>query len=198
MLLGMMTSPWIYGVILLICVIDGFFPPMPSELVVASAAAVAWTTGTPLLVLVIATAALGAWLGDTIAFLIGRRVGLSRFRWMRRPAIARLSARAGRGLATRPTSILLAGRFIPVGRVVVNMAAGATRLPYRRFLPISVLGALLWTTVSVLMAIVAGAFLHASPIMAAVAAAVLAASIGWVVDRILSSRRAAADRRLYP
>jgi membrane protein DedA with SNARE-associated domain len=74
-------------VIFAVAVIDGFFPPIPSEAVLVVAAAVAASAGdfaTRLLLCVVAAA--GAGIGDNIAYAIGRGVGTTRFRWMRGPA----------------------------------------------------------------------------------------------------------------
>ena len=60
-------SPWVYFVVLAVCLIDGFFPPVPSETVVVAAAAVSASTGSPNMLLLVAVAALGAMAGDNIA-----------------------------------------------------------------------------------------------------------------------------------
>src|SRR5690606_7156547 len=80
-------QPWVLAVLFACCVIDGFFPPVPSESIVVGLAAVAVSTGVPNLWLVVALTAAGAVVGDNIAFLIGRAVGTERFRWMRRPRV---------------------------------------------------------------------------------------------------------------
>src|SRR5690606_864637 len=82
------ASPWLYAVMFATAVIDGFFPPIPSETVLVAAAAVAASTGETNLPLLIALAALGAMIGDNIAYAIGHRIGTTRFAWMRRPRIA--------------------------------------------------------------------------------------------------------------
>ena len=95
-------QPWVLVLVFACCVIDGFFPPIPSESVVVGLAAVAATAGVPNPVLLIATAAAGAFLGDNIAYLIGRRTGTRRWAWMRGPRMQAAFRWAGRELRKRP------------------------------------------------------------------------------------------------
>lgn len=101
LILQAIASPWLYAVLFAVTVIDGFFPPVPSETVLVAAAAVAASTGDGDIVLLGAVAALGAAIGDNIAFLIGRRLGTTRFAWMRRPRVAAAFAYAQRALDRR-------------------------------------------------------------------------------------------------
>lgn len=138
------ASPWLYLAMFVTAVIDGFFPPIPSETVLVAAAAVAASTGSTNLVLLCAVAAIGAAIGDNIAFAIGRAVGVRRFRWMRRPRVAASFDWASCTLDRSGTGLILGARFIPVGRVAVNMTAGALGYPpaplrsseYRRWLTV--------------------------------------------------------------
>jgi membrane protein DedA with SNARE-associated domain len=191
-------SPWAVAVVFVCCAADGIFPPVPGELALVSVVAVCWTSGSPLLVAVLLAAASGAALGDNIAYFVGRRARGGGFRWLDRPAIAALRARVNTGLERRPTSMLLTARFIPVARVLVNLAAGAHQVPYRRYLPISAASAALWTTYTALMAILAGAFLRSQPLLAALVGVVIACSSGYLVDRIISARERARRRVALP
>lgn len=74
----------------------------------------------------------------------------------------------------RPESILLTGRFVPVARVAVNMTAGASRLPYRRFLLLSLASASAWACVSVTIAVLVGAFVTPEPLLATTIAVMIA------------------------
>ncbi|WNY34396.1 VTT domain-containing protein [Curtobacterium flaccumfaciens] len=94
----------------------------------------------------------------------------------------------------RSASLILTGRFIPVGRVAVNMTAGATGLPYRRFLAISAIAGLAWSAVSIGIALAASSVLH-EPIVAALVSMVVAAGLGVVVDRLLGSISRRRDAR---
>ncbi|WOF22883.1 DedA family protein [Microbacterium betulae] len=194
-LVDAVASPWMYAVLLLVCVVDGFFPPMPSELVLIAAASITWATSPQTTVLVVVTATAGAWVGDNIAYAIGRRLGMAPLPGMRGERVAEGAARVRHGFHRRPESILLTGRFIPVARVLVNMTAGATRLAYPRYLLLSLASATAWAFVSVTIAILVVAFLSAEPLTATILASAIAVVGGIAVDRALAWRRASAPRR---
>jgi membrane-associated protein len=190
-------QPWVLAVLFACCVIDGFFPPVPSESLVVGLAAVAVSSGVPNLWLIIAISAAGAVVGDNIAYLIGRRIGTDRFRWMRRPRVKAASERAGRELARRSASYIITARYIPVGRVAVNMTAGATGVPHPRFLGLSILAGLSWAAYSVSFGVVAGSWAEDNPVLAMAIAIVLALAVGLLVDHLVQ-RRARVRRAQVP
>lgn len=188
------SSPLVYLVLFVLCLVDGFFPPVPSETALVAVAAVAATSGQPVLAVVLGAAALGAIAGDSIAYAIGRRVGLKRLRNARRPRIAAAFAFAERQMQRRSASLILIGRYIPVGRVAVNMTAGATGLPYRRFLGISAVAGVAWSATSIGIALATSSFLH-EPLVAAAVSMVVAGGLGLVVDRVLGRIQRRRDAR---
>ena len=188
------SSPLVYLVLFVLCLVDGFFPPVPSETALVAVAAVAATSGQPVLAVVLGAAALGAIAGDSIAYAIGRRVGLKRLRNARRPRIAAAFAFAERQMQRRSASLILIGRYIPVGRVAVNMTAGATGLPYRRFLGISAVAGVAWSATSIGIALATSSFLH-EPLVAAAVSMVVAGGLGLVVDRVLGRLQRRRDAR---
>ncbi|WP_417511539.1 DedA family protein [Microbacterium sp.] len=188
------ASPWLYLVIFATAVIDGFFPPIPSETVLVAAAAVAASTGGTDLVMLVAFAALGAMIGDNIAYAIGRSVGTTRFSWMRRPRVAAVFARAQSRLTRSGAPLILGARYVPVGRVAVNMSAGALGYPWRRFLPISVVAAASWAIYSVGIGLLAGKWLVDQPLLSAVIGIAAALIIGIVIDRVTTIRRRRRDQ----
>lgn len=179
------ASPWIYLAVFAVCVIDGFFPPVPSETVVVAAATVAAATGSPLLVPLIAVAAAGAIAGDNIAYWIGRGVGTDRFPWMRGRRVVKALDWARRGLDRRGALLIFTARYIPVGRIAVNMTAGASRFPVRRFVGLSIAAGITWAIYSTVFGLVAGQWLHDQPILAVGLAILLAAAVGFIVDLVL-------------
>jgi membrane protein DedA with SNARE-associated domain len=193
LILQLISSPWIYLAMLVVALVDGFFPPVPSETVLVAAAAVAASTGHPNLLLLGGAAAVGAAIGDNVAFAIGRTVGVERFAWMRRPRVARAFDRAAGALETRGAGLILGARFVPVGRVAVNVSAGALGYRWRRFAVVSVLGGICWTVYSVALGLLAGAWLKDQPVLSALVGITLAVGLGLVVDRVLAVRRRSAQ-----
>jgi membrane-associated protein len=196
LVLALAGSAWVYPIVFAVVVIDGFFPPLPSETVVVALGALAVAAGVPHPLALIAVVTAGAVLGDGIAYLIGHRIGLARFGWQRRPGVVRLSERARAALLSRPASLLLTARYIPVGRVAVNMTAGATGFPLRRFVPLAVLGGFCWASYSVLIGAVAGAWLRTNPLLGALLGVTAALLLGVFIDAVVvRALRARAERR---
>jgi membrane-associated protein len=173
---------WVYPVLLVCCFVDGFFPPIPSESVVVALAALAVSSGAPILWLVALVAAAGAIAGDNVAFLIGRKVGTRGFRWMHRPRVMSAFAWARKELDRRGALLILSARYIPVGRVAVNMTAGATGFDQRKFVFFSVIAGISWSAYSVAIGALAGQWFHDHSLVAAGIAIVLALLLGLLVD----------------
>lgn len=184
------ASPWLLLVMFAVAVVDGFFPPIPSETVLVAAAAAAASAGAiPTVLVLCLVAAVGAMIGDNIAYAIGRSIGASRFRWMRGPRVSAALGRAQASLEQRGAPFILGARFIPVGRVAVNMSAGALGYSWRRFLPLSAIAAVSWSVYSVLIGVVAGQWLTDQPLLSAVIGVVVAVVIGIVIDKVGAARR---------
>lgn len=183
------ASPWLYLVLFAVTIIDGFFPPIPSETVLVAAAAVAASSGDGNLLLLGLVGAIGAAIGDNIAFAIGGKLGTTRYAWMRRPRVAAAFAHAQTALDRRSATLILGARYIPVGRVAVNMSAGALGFPWRRFLPLSLIAGLSWSIFSLAIGLLAGAWIKDQPLLSAALGVVIALVIGIVIDRVAAARR---------
>jgi membrane-associated protein len=112
---------------------------------------------------------------------------------MRRPRAAATIEKARLGIARRPASVLLVARYIPGGRVAVNMTAGAGRFPYRRFWPLTLLAGACWAVYSVLIGVLAGQWVKDQPLVGAAIGVGIALALGVVIDRVTT---VAARRRL--
>ncbi len=195
-LLALTASPWIFLAVFVLAMIDGFFPPVPSETIVVGAAAIGASTGSPELVLLGLAAAAGAFTGDNIAYTIGRAVGTERFRWMRSGRGRRGVEFARRGLERGGASAILVARYIPVGRVAVNLTAGAVGYARPRFLLLSLAAAVSWAAYSVAIGALAAHLVGDHPLVGAAASVVLAILVGVVVDRAIAWRRRSRDRQV--
>jgi membrane protein DedA with SNARE-associated domain len=191
-------APWVYLLVFICCTVDGFFPPFPSESVVVGLASLIVTQGTPNPWLLMLAAALGAFIGDNTAYAIGRGIGLTRFRWMRRPRAQRSFAWASSELDKRAASLLLVGRFLPIGRVAVNLAAGTTGYPRRRFVALSALAGSTWGAYSVGIGALAGAWFTGNQLLGVAVAIGVAVLIGFAVDRILTAAQGTARTGVLP
>lgn len=184
-ILALAGSGWIYLGIYVFATIDGFFPPVPSESVVIAVAATAMVGDGPNLWLLVASAAAGAFTGDQIAYAIGSRVDVHRVRFLRGRRGRATLAWAEHALANRGSSFILAARYIPVGRVAVNMTAGALGYRRRRFVALTGLAAVTWAVYGTAIGVGAGAWLHDHPVIAVVAGVVIGVVVGLLIDWIL-------------
>jgi membrane protein DedA with SNARE-associated domain len=182
-------SPLALLAVLVLTIADGICPLVPSESVVIGLAAIGISTGHPPLLLLGLVAALGALIGDNITFQIGRRIGLDRFGWMRRPWFTKVMSRASAALERRVSTAVLAGRFVPGGRVAVNLVAGASGVPPRVFRPLTVVSSICWAGYSLVLGTVAGAWFGAHPLLGALLAMGLGVLIGWLIDTAMAVRR---------
>ncbi|WP_203335325.1 DedA family protein [Nocardioides limicola] len=187
--LHMAGSWWILLALFLLCLIDGFFPPVPSESVVIALAVLSAGGNGPNLGWVIVLAGLGAFIGDNIAYLIGRRVPVRRVWLLRSTTGQRALAGAQRQLAHRGGVYILAGRFVPLGRVAVNMTAGAVAYPRPRFMGFAAAAAVVWASYSAVLGRSAGEALHAQPLLAVAVGITGGVLIGVVADRLLAAVR---------
>ncbi|USQ79766.1 DedA family protein [Ornithinimicrobium faecis] len=177
-------SQWVLWVVFALCIVDGFFPPLPSESIVVGLAAAAVAVGHPNLWLVFLAAAVGAFIGDNIAYTIGRH-WLTGLADSPRPRIRRTMAWAAGQLERRGAVIIMAARYIPVGRVAVNITAGATRFPRWLFVVLDAVAAISWAAYSIAIGTLAGQWLHDNPLLAMAVAVTGGVLLGLLLERLL-------------
>jgi membrane protein DedA with SNARE-associated domain len=136
----------------------------------------------------VAAAALGAMLGDSAAYWIGRVLKPDRWRMLSRGKGLSAYQWASRTLVKRGGPLILAARYIPVGRVAVNVVAGTLRYPYRQFLMFDVIAGFTWGAYATVIGFVAGAAVGENPLIGVGVGMALAVVIGWAVQRVLGRR----------
>ena len=186
------AAPWVLLLVFLVAAGDALVPPVPSEPVVVALAAVSAAADGPNLLLLGAVAAAGAFLGDTATFLLGRRIGADRLARAPRPALRRAVDAAAVTLGRRGALVILVARYVPLGRVAVNLTAGATAYPQRRFLGFAALAALSWSAWSVAVGALAGTWVADSPLLGAAAGVAVALLLGLGADRVARRLRGSA------
>lgn len=191
------TSPWVYLAVFVAVCLDAVVPVFPSETIVIVAGVVSLTEGGPDVLLVVLVAAVAAFIGDHLAYAMGRgpgslllgRAGPRGGRW------ARGIGRAQHTVEQRPWQMLLTARFVPGGRTAVSMACGALRLPLRRFTPAVAVGSLIWAAVIALLGVLGGAVFEGDPLLAGVVAISAAVVPNVAVEVVRGARRRRARRR---
>lgn len=158
---------------------------LPGEVVLTGLALTAEGAQT---VRLIALAATGASLGDHMNYGLGRVLG-GRLAGSRVVAFVgvRHWCRGVRFLDRHGPRAIVLTRLIPVVRTLIPAIAGASGLAYRRFLPASLIGSLLWSSAWVLAADVAALVLAEAGLLAVILAASLAALVH--LHKVRTSRR---------
>jgi undecaprenyl-diphosphatase len=106
---------------------------------------------------VIVVGTLGAAIGDSIGYEVGRHYGMSLLdKVPKRLLKPEHIARTQQLLRTKGGRAVFIGRFTAALRVLVPGMAGMSRLDYRRFVVFNVLGAIAWVTETALVGYVVG------------------------------------------
>ena len=188
------ASPWLYPALFALVVGDAFLVILPSETAVVALGALAGATGQPSLWVLIPVAAVGAMAGDFLCFQLGRRIGSDRWRWQRSGKVGAAFARARATVLQRPAALIFTARYIPFARIAVNVSAGASGLPLRRFLPLSAAAGTGWALYNTGIGMLFGASMPSQPVLAVILSVVVAVIVGVLVDAVasrISARRAA-------
>ncbi|WP_432851390.1 DedA family protein [Amycolatopsis sp. CA-161197] len=135
------------GLVFAECTIGlGFVAPGESALLIAATTA----TTTPRFLTLWAVVTVCAALGDSVGYALGRRFGprLRETKLIRKYGLDAWDKAAG-VLERRGAWAVFFARFLPVLRTLTPAAAGASRLPFRKFLPATAAGALCWSLVHI-------------------------------------------------
>ncbi|HUR03562.1 MAG TPA: DedA family protein [Nonomuraea sp.] len=182
----MMSSPWLYLALFALALLDGFFPVVPAETSVITAAVFA-ASGQTNLALVIVVAALGAFAGDHVSYLIGKKSGgrlrdRKAFVW------------AANALAERGGMVLVVARYIPGGRTATTLTMGAVRHPLRSFTFFDAIAAASWAVYSGLIGFFGGMAFENDPIKGLLLGLGIALSITGLVEAVRWSRKRRATQ----
>jgi len=183
-----MSSPWLYVALFALALLDGFFPVVPAETSVITAAVFA-ASGETNLALVIVVAALGACAGDHVSYLIGSR-SAGRLR-NTKPFVWARDA-----LAERGGLVLVVARYIPGGRTATTLTMGAVRHPLRSFTFFDAIAAGSWAVYSGLIGFFGGMAFENDPIKGLLLGLGIVLSITAVAELVRWLRKRRAARRL--
>jgi membrane-associated protein len=195
------ASGWAYLIVLLLAYFDALVPVVPSETAVITAGVVA-SAGDLNLMLIVAAAASGAFLGDNTAYFIGSRFGTRiNERFFSGEKARKRVAWAQHQVTERGGELILVARFIPGGRTVVTLSAGTLGYPWRRFVLFDAVAALVWALYASLLGYFGGHAFEEAPWKGLLLALALAFAvtgtvevIRWYLRRRRGSSEAPAER----
>lgn len=190
---SLVTSPWVYVVILVAILADVFVPVIPSGTFLITASVYAINDGGTSILALLLVAALASFLGDIASFQVGAHAS---GRVLGFVAKHDAEGRMRTAFTARGGRFMLVARFLPAGRSVTTMVAGATAFPAARFRVASLLTAVVWSGYSVGIGYLAGSWLGGSWESLAVAlGAVFALTL---LGMVVKTRRAAHSAHPAP
>ena len=134
-----------YVIAIFIPLLDAILPALPSETVIIALGVATAGSTDPRIALLIACAAAGAFLGDNLCYLLGRRFGPAvERRFFTKPTGRRTREWAQRSLSRFGTQLIIVCRFIPGGRTAVTLTCGLTGYPRRPFVVSTAIAAVIW------------------------------------------------------
>ena len=182
--------------VFLLSLIDGFFPVVPSESVLVALASIYDQRDNISLVQLFFLGWFGAFIGDQVAYWLGRTIGVTRFRWMRTRSVVRAIGGVRQTLQYSGALVIITARHIPGGRVAVNFIAGATRMKLIKFMSLDFVSAAIWAAYSLTIGYFTSGWLDNTLLQIALAL-VFAALLGWLIDRgIKKFMRSRLDKHL--
>jgi membrane-associated protein len=181
-------SPVSYIVAVLLPALDALLPWLPSETAVIALGAMTARSADPRIGLLVALAALGAFLGDNAAYLVGKRFGPTVDRRLfAGQRGARRRAWAHRSLARYGIRIIIACRFIPGGRTAVTLTCGLIGYPRRRFAAATAVAGIVWASYAFFLGRLGGKIFEHQPWIGLLLALGLALAVSVLTE---AARRA--------
>jgi membrane protein DedA with SNARE-associated domain len=177
-------SAWAYVLIFAVAAGDAVFPILPGETMVVTGGVLA-SSGDLSLLLVFLSGAAGAFLGDSVCYWIGRKLGTrAAERFLRGDRGRRALAWAEDALDRRGKTLIVVARFVPGGRTAVALTAGTTEFPWRTYVLADLVGVSLWSAYSTGLGAIGGEAFEEQTWKGLLLAFGLAAAVGGVIEGV--------------
>lgn len=191
--LSLVGSPWLYPVFGLVIAVSAAIPPVPSSALIVALGAVNAHSGHPALILLILAGTAGSVLGDHVMYLLGRGSRFTEWPLLRSPATQRRVEKLEAKLESGGLYFAVLARFIPLGRTLIALVSGSTRLDLKEWLARTTGAGTIWTAYSLAFGWLTARWIPL-PLWAAVAIAVggsllLGAIISRIADRLALGTR---------
>jgi membrane-associated protein len=188
-----------YLIAFVIPALDAIFPVLPAESAIIALGVATAGSADPRIGLLVGCAAAGAFLGDNLSYLIGRRFGPAvERRFFTTPKGARARAWAERSLDRFGMPLIIVCRFIPGGRTAVTLTCGLTGYPRRRFVTAAAVAAVIWALYAFLIGRIGGQAFEDNPwagLVIAFGASIAISAVIEAIRRLLARRRRRATAR---
>jgi membrane protein DedA with SNARE-associated domain len=185
-----------YAIAIIIPALDAILPVLPSETAVITLGVATAGSADPRIALLVAFAAAGAFLGDNLCYLLGRRFGprIER-RFFRGEKGARRLAWAERSLERYGMPLIVVCRFIPGGRTAVTLCCGIVRYQQRRFVIATAIAGVIWASYSFFIGRLGGQAFEDKPWAGLLLALGVAVAISMLIELVRRLRSGRARPR---
>lgn len=188
-------TPLTYLIVAVLAVAD-ITGVVPAETVVVTAVVLAMK-GQLFIVGIAVAGFVGAAAGDNLLYVLGNSFGERVIGWIFRGRASRERLDwARRRMRQHRILIIIAGRFIPMGRTAVMFAAGALEVPWRRFIGPELVAVTIWTGYWVGFTAIAGEALSGKSWLTILISLGIGTVIGLIAEviRRYMERRRSGDR----
>jgi membrane-associated protein len=193
------SAPASYLVAVALPALDAIIPVLPSEAAVIGLGVSTAGSADPRIAVLIMLAAAGAFAGDNLAYLLGRRYGAAAARrFLSGERGSQRRAWAERSLHQYGARIIIACRFIPGGRTAVTLTCGLIGFPRRRFVAATGCAAVIWASYAFSLGRIGGKVFEQRPwagLLLGLAAAVAISALVEVLRHTAIWRWLARPRR---
>ena len=190
-------SVFSYLIAFIIPALDAIFPALPGESAIIALGVATAGSADPRIALLIGCAAAGAFIGDNLSYLLGRRFGPAvQRRFFTTPKGMKARAWAERSLDKYGTQLIVVCRFIPGGRTAVTLTCGITGYPRRRFVAATAVAAVIWALYAFFIGRIGGQAFEDNPwagLVIAFGASIAISAVIEVIRRLWGRRRRRAQ-----
>ncbi|HEV2536088.1 MAG TPA: DedA family protein, partial [Streptosporangiaceae bacterium] len=185
-----------YLIAVLAPALDAILPVVPSETVVITLGVATAGSLDPRIALLVACAAAGAFLGDNLCYLLGRRFGP----WIERRFFASEKGAKRRDWAEHSLErygmpLIIVCRFIPGGRTAVMLCCGIVGYQRRRFVIATAISGVIWASYSFFIGRLGGKAFEDKPWAGLLLALGLSIAVSAIIEAVRRIRSARTRRQ---
>jgi len=179
-----------YLIAVILPALDAVIPVLPSETAIIALGVATSGSTDPRIALLIACSAAGAFLGDNLCYLLGRRFGprVDR-RFFAGEKGARRREWAERSLQRYGMPLIIVCRFVPGGRTAVTLCCGMIGYPHRRFMVATAIAGTVWALYSFLIGRLGGRAFEDKPWAGLLVALGITVAVSAIIELIRRLRR---------
>jgi membrane-associated protein len=183
------AAPASYAVAFVLPALDALIPVLPSEAAVIGLGVATAGCADPRIAVLITLAAAGAFAGDNLAYLLGRRYGgPAAGRFLSGERGSRRRAWAERALNRYGARLIIACRFIPGGRTAVTLTCGLIGFPRRRFAAATACAAVIWACYAFFIGRIGGKVFEQRPWAGLLIGLAAAVAVSTIVEAVRRTR----------